>query len=254
MINLNLLELQQLMESPLFILLISISIPLAAFFISFFKIVLPRITRPKNAQTAQTTSTTTQNQQQQQVTTTNSSKEIEELLKNLITRMDKYQSDLVNVLNGSMEDLKQTLQKLNSSIEDAVLSLKSAQADSSSPFNIISEQSKGEQRPEGSKELKAVAEIVGTSNIDLSTFIRNCVLLEILDYDDSKLTALYELGYISADDMFIVNKVQSYIRTNNEKIRAKDLANIAMNVAESYSSVTAEMKKYLLVLEVGKNG
>ncbi|MEM4912201.1 MAG: hypothetical protein QXJ81_05200, partial [Metallosphaera sp.] len=61
MINLNLPELQQLMESPLFILLISISIPLAAFFISFFKIVLPRITRPKNAQTAQTTSTTTQN-------------------------------------------------------------------------------------------------------------------------------------------------------------------------------------------------
>ncbi|ACP34274.1 conserved hypothetical protein [Sulfolobus islandicus L.S.2.15] len=253
MINLNLLELEQLMESPLFILLISISIPLAAFFISFFKIVFPRITRPKNTQPPQTASTTQQNQQQQQITT-NSSKEIEELLKNLINRMDKYQSDLVNVLNGSMEDLKQTLQKLNSSIEDAVLSLKSAQADSSSPFNIISEQSKGEQRPEGNKELKAVAEIVGTSNIDLSTFIRNCVLLEILDYDDSKLTALYELGYISADDMFIVNKVQSYIRTNNGKIRAKDLANIAMNVAESYSSVTAEMKKYLLVLEVGKNG
>ncbi|QGA53474.1 hypothetical protein GFS03_02155 [Sulfolobus sp. E5-1-F] len=251
MININLPELQQLMESPLFILLISVSIPLAAFFISFFKIVLPRITRPKNIQTTQTT--TTQNQQQQGVTS-NSTKEIEELLKNLIGRMDKYQSDLVNVLNTSMEDLKQTLQKLNSSIEDAVLSLKSAQADSSSPFNIISEQSKGEQKPEGNKELKAVAEIVGTSNIDLSTFIRNCVLLEILDYNDSKLTALYELGYISADDMFIVNKVQSYIRTNNGKIRAKDLANIAMNVAESYSSVTAEMKKYLLVLEVGKNG
>ncbi|AAK42475.1 hypothetical protein SULI_00635 [Saccharolobus solfataricus] len=252
MININLPELQQLVESPLFILLISISIPLAAFFISFFKIVLPRITRPKNIQTTQTASTT-QNQQQQGVTS-NSTKEIEELLKNLIGRMDKYQNDLVNVLNTSIEDLKQTLQKLNSSIEDAVLSLKSAQADSSSPFNIISEQSKGEQRPEGSKELKAVAEIVGTSNIDLSVFIRNCVLLEILDYEDSKLTALYELGYISADDMFIVNKIQSYIRTNNGKIRAKDLANIAMSVAESYSSVTAEMKKYLLVLEVGKNG
>lgn len=95
---------------------------------------------------------------------------------------------------------------------------------------------------------------MGSTNINLSSFIRNCVLLEILDYDDNKITSLYDLGYISADDMYIIMKIQSYIRANNGKIRAKDLASIAMNVAESYSSVSAEMKKYLLVLEGVKSG
>jgi len=169
--------------------------------------------------------------------------------------MDKYQNDLVSTLHNSMEDLKQMLQSLNSSIEDAVLSLKSAQADSASPFNAITEQQKVERQDnEGDRNLKAVAEIVGSTNINLSSFIRNCVLLEILDYDDNKITSLYDLGYISADDMYIIMKIQSYIRANNGKIRAKDLASIAMNVAESYSSVSAEMKKYLLVLEGVKSG
>ncbi|WP_338603704.1 hypothetical protein V6M85_04885 [Sulfolobus tengchongensis] len=252
MVSISIVELKQLMESPLFILLITISIPLAVFFVMFFKTVIPRVTRPRSTQVTQTS---VAQQAQPQQTVNNKDKELEELLKTLINRMDKYQNDLVNTLNTSIEDLKQTLQKLNSSIEDTVLSLKSIQADSTSPFNVISEQIKNEStlKPETGKELKAVAEIVGTTNIDLSSFIRNCVLLEVLEYDDSKLTALYELGYISADDMYIVNKIQSYIRNNSGKIRAKELAGIAMNVAESYSSVTAEMKKYLLVLEVNRN-
>ncbi|MCW1302544.1 MAG: hypothetical protein QXF46_09045 [Thermofilaceae archaeon] len=236
--------LDQFMQSPLLTILVSISIPLTVFFILFFKLLLPRLSRTKSMQQP------TQSQQPvQQVQQVQRDQQLEDTLKNLINRMDKYQSELVNTISNSMEEFKQMIQNLNSSIEDAVLSLKSTQADLASPFNVVS----SEQKSEGGKDLKAVAEIVGSTNVNLSSFIRNCVLLEVLEYDDAKITSLYNLGYISADDMYIIIKIQSYIRTNNGKIRAKDLASIAMNVAESYSSATAEMKKYLLVLEAGKN-
>ncbi|QIW22708.1 hypothetical protein EWF20_00010 [Sulfolobus sp. S-194] len=246
MISLNF---QQIIDSPLFILLVTISIPLTAFFILLFKVILPKTSKPKTLQQPPPSEQVPQQQQQQEKT-----QQLEETFKILINKIDKYQSDLANVINTSMNDLKQMIQSMNSSIEDVVLSLKASQADSTSPFNIITKESDEGQKPEGAKSLKAMAEIVGTSNIDLTSFVRNCVLLEVLEYDDSKITALYELGYISADDMYILMKIQSYIRANSGKIRAKELANIAMNVAESYSAITADMKKYLLVLEANKNG
>ncbi|TRM73076.1 hypothetical protein DJ523_08210, partial [Sulfolobus sp. E5] len=212
-----------------------------------FRIVIPRVSRPKPNQ-QQTSQQAPQRESPHSNNQQNNNQELIETLKSLANKMDKYQGDLASIINSSMEEMKRLIKDLNTSIEDMALSLKATQSDSSSPFNVISsETQKNVDNP--SKNLKAVAEIVGTTNIDLSSFIRGCVLLEVLDYDEIKLNSLYELGYISADDMYVILKIQAYIRSNNGKMRARDLAYVAMNVAESYSSASAEMKKYLLLLE-----
>lgn len=49
--------------------------------------------------------------------------------------------------------------------------------------------------------------------------------------------------------MFTILRILSFIK--NRKITAKELASIAANIAESYSSLTPEIKKYIMILEGG---
>ncbi|MCY0859816.1 MAG: hypothetical protein OWQ54_05235 [Sulfolobaceae archaeon] len=248
MIHIALPPISVISSNPAFIVFIAVALPLSVFFYFLFRFALPRLrTTPAQQQPEQQPiNQQPQSQQRQDIT--------EEFSKTLQQSITKLQESLSALLNSNTNEIKKSIQELNNSIEDAILSIKASQSDSLSPFSMITSatQIHKEEIPEGAKELRAVAEIV-SQGIDLVSFIRNCVLMEVLEYDQQKIMALYDLGLISPSDMQIILRIQNYIRTNGNKITAKDLANMAMNVAESYSAATAEMKKYILVLEGRKD-
>ncbi|AAY80524.1 hypothetical protein [Sulfolobus acidocaldarius] len=246
------MAIQDLLQSSLFIILIGVGIPIAAFLEILFRVILPKTKRVQTQQSPQNISQEqrfpTQQKPANDETSKYSSDSIEKALKDVLGKMDKKENELLTNITNSFNEMKKLIENLNSAVEELALSVKASESDSSSPFNTIIQQ----EEEHVSREISTVSQLVGSNNpnnVNLTWFIKSCVLLEIMEYDEEKIKQLYELGYVSSDDMFTILRILSFIK--NRKITAKELASIAANIAESYSSLTPEIKKYIMILEGG---
>jgi hypothetical protein len=239
-----LIGLSLLINTP-FVLVLTIAIPLAVLFYVLRRFLLgnqvqqsaPPPTQPPLAREERAAQVTQQ----------------EDQIKPLVQKMDKLRDDLVKVITNNAEELRKSVEAISSSLEEALVSIKSVEADRKSPFNLTFQEGKEieAREPRGSPELEGQGELRGLKagvNVDLPNFVKLCVLLEVMDYDDSKVRSLYELGLLSPDDMRVVMKVEEFLRQNSGKVKALDLAKMAVNVAESYGTVTPEMKRFLLLV------
>jgi anti-sigma28 factor (negative regulator of flagellin synthesis) len=236
------MALPDLTSNPLIILILTVSIPLAVFFFFTFQFIIPgRLPRFRSkAQPAQPQAAQSQQNPANQVPSTQQEQPKEDPTKPLLTRMDKMQSELVKAQREGVAELKEAIQSLATSLEDTALTLKSAQSDRASPFNLVTE----EQHP---SEHKEIAEFPAGS-VNLPKFIQMCALLEAMEYDNDKIRDLYDLSLLSSEDMELLTRIQEFLSNNKGKYKARDLAMTAYHIAETYRSSSPEMRKFLMTI------
>lgn len=169
----------------------------------------------------------------------------EEVVKAITSRIDKLQLDLSKSMNENYSQLKGVMEKVSESIENAVLAIKAEQSDQRSPFNVVLPSERDHEVKGNIKEELSIG-------VDLERFIKLCTLIELMDYNHEKISSLYDLRILSAEDMEIILKVEQFIKENNGKYRAKDLAIIGYKIASSYGRASVEMKKSILLLTGGE--